>query len=223
MPEHHLQNSMKHWARSMEEQMANQRERLRALTPQQIAGNSGASWTPRGLHEGILALTFLQQPLVVQVPDYVVVKPGGHEAPTMIQGLVMTYLLMATGAHRAGEWVAFRELPNGMFYHRAFTGYTGDLLSRTLENDLEAFDRGAQVVGGSRLTALGDAAYEFRVLPRIWLGVTYWLGDVEEGFPAQAQVLFDRSASHYMIIDGLAIIGSQLVKHILLNAGCERS
>jgi hypothetical protein len=207
----------------MEEQMANQRERLSALTPQQIADNSGASWTQRGLNEGTLALTYLQQPLVVQVPDYVVVEPGGHEVPTLIQGLVMTYLLTATGAHRAGEWVAFRELPNGMFYHHAFTGYTGGLLSRTLENDLEAFNRGAQAVGGSRLTALGDAAYEFRALPRIWLAVTYWLGDVEEGFPAQARVLFDRSASHYMIIDGLAIIGSHLVKHILSNAACERS
>lgn len=215
------QDSMQHWAQSMEEQMAAQRQRLRARLPQQVADNSGASWTPTGPGEGALSLTFFQQPLVVHVPEYRVLRPDGSDAPIMIQGLATTYLLMATGAQRAGEWVAFRELPNGAFYHRAFTGYTGELLSRTLGNDLEAFERGARAAGGSRLTGLGDAAYEFRALPRIWLAATYWLGDEEEGFAPQARVLFDRCASHYMIIDGLAIIGSQLVRHILSNAAGE--
>lgn len=223
VPEPDLQNSLNHWVQSMEAQMADQREHLRAIAPPQIADNSGAAWTPHSPHEGTLALTFLQQPLSVRVPDYVVVGPGDHEVPTMIQGLVLTYLLVATGVQRAGEWVAFRELPGGMFYHQAFTGYSGGLLSRSLQNDLDAFRRGAQAVGGSRLTALGDAAYEFRALPGIWLAVTYWLGDDEEGFPPQARVLFDRSASDYMTIDGLAIIGSHLVRRILSHASGEPS
>jgi hypothetical protein len=217
------QNSLNHWVQSMEAQMAEQRERLRAIAPAQIAERSGAFWTPLSPREGTLALTFLQQPLSVRVPDYLVAGPGDHEAPTMIQGLVLTYLLAATGVQRAGEWVAFRELPGGMFYHQAFTSYTGGLLSRTLDNDLDAFKRGAHAVGGSCLSALGDAAYEFRALPGIWLAVTYWLGDDEEGFPAQATVLFDRSASDYMTIDGLAIIGSHLVRRILSHAGRESS
>jgi hypothetical protein len=207
----------------MEAQMADQREHLRAVAPPQIAENSGAAWTPHGPDEGTLALTFLQQPLSVRVPEYVVIGPGDHEAPTMIQGLVLTYLLTADGVQRAGEWVAFRELPGGMFYHQAFTGYSGGLLSRSLHNDLDAFRRGAQAVGGSQLTALGDAAYEFRALPGIWLAVTYWLGDDEDGFPPQARVLFDRSASHYMTLDGLAIIGSHLVRRILSHASGESS
>jgi hypothetical protein len=223
VPEPDAQNSLNHWVQSMETQMAEQREHLRAIAPPQIAERSGASWTPQGPHAGTLALTFLQQPLSVRVPDYLVVGPGDHEAPTMIQGLVLTYLLAATGVQRAGEWVAFRELPGGMFYHQAFTGYTGGLLSRTLDNDLDAFKRGAQAVGGTHLTALGDAAYEFHALPGIWLAVTYWLGDDEDGFPPQARVLFDRSASDYMTIDGLAIIGSHLVRRILSHAGREAS
>jgi len=153
------------------------------------------------------------------VPEYLVLEANGAAAPTMVQALVTAYLLMASGAPRAGEWVAFRDLPDGAFYHQAFTGYTGDLLSRALGDDLEAFERGARAARGSRLGGLGDAAYEFRALPRLWLAVTYWLGDVEDDFPPQARVLFDRAASQYMIIDGLAIIGSQLVRLILSQAG----
>lgn len=210
---------MKHWAQSMEAQMAGQRQRLRARRPQHIADNSGAVWTPSGPAEGTLSLAYFQRPLRVQVPEYLVLEANGAAAPTMVQALVTAYLLMASGAPRAGEWVAFRDLPDGAFYHQAFTGYTGDLLSRALGDDLEAFERGARAARGSRLDGLGDAAYELRALPRLWLAVTYWLGDVADDFPPQAQVLFDRAASQYMIIDGLAIIGSQLVRLILSQAG----
>jgi len=219
MLERQPQDSMKHWAQSMDEQMAGQRQRLRARVAQQVAANSGASWEPSGPDEGTLSLAFFGRPLVVRVPEYRVLDADGADAPTMIQGLVTAYLLAATGAPRVGEWVAFRELPDGAFYHQAFTGYTGGLLSRTLGDNLAAFERGARAAGGSRLSGFGDAAYEFRALPRLWLAVTYWLGDEEDGFPSQARVLFDRAASQYMIIDGLAIIGSQLVRQILSHAG----
>jgi hypothetical protein len=39
-----------------------------------------------------------------------------------------------------------------------------------------------------------------------------WAGDDE--FPAQAQVLFQESAPHYLITDGLAILGSLLIGQI---------
>jgi hypothetical protein len=206
---------MDRWMQSMEAQMQAQREQLQARDPLQIAQNCGAKWEPIGPGEGVLSLMFLQTPLVVHVPDYTVLAADGSEVPTLTQGIVTAYLLTTNAAQRAGEWITFRELPNGMFYHQAFTGYTGDVLARTLGNDLDAFRRGAETADGHTLTGFGDAAYEFRVLPRIWIAVAYWLGDEEDGFPPQASVLFDRAASNYLIADGLAIIASQLIRRII--------
>jgi hypothetical protein len=212
------QDSMAHWTRSMEEQMETQRGQLRARHTDQIAHNSGAHWEQTGPDEGLLSLTFFQTPLVIQVPEYKVLTTKGDSVSTMTQGLVTAYLLAANGVLRAGEWIAFRELPGGMFYHQAFSGYSGGLLARRLGDNLEAFNCGAKAIGGRALTGVGDAAYEFRVLPRIWLAVVYWLGDEEDGFPPRAHVLFDRAASHYMILDGLAIMGSQLTRRIISAA-----
>ena len=213
------QDSMDRWTHSMQGQMETQRKQLRTRSPRQLAHNSGATWKPTDPDSGILSLLYLQQPLIVTVPDYSVSAPDGNEASTMTQALVTAYLLSANGMPRAGEWIAFRELPNGMFYHQAFTGYTGGLLVRTLGNNLEAFTRGAQTIGGYSLPDLGDAAFEFQVFPMLWLAGVYWLGDEEEGFSSQASVLFDRAAQHYMITDGLAIIGSQLIRRILAGVG----
>ena len=209
---------MAHWARSMEEQMEAQREQLRARYPEHIAFNSGATWEQSGPDEGTLSLTFFRAPLRVHVPEYTVLTAQGDETSTMTQGLVTAYLLTANGAPRAGEWITFRELPGGLFYHQAFSGYTGGLLVRTLGEDVDSVKRGSAGIGGGVLTGFGDAAYEFRVLPNVWLAVVYWSGDEEDGFPPQASVLFDRAASHYVIVDGLAILGSQLVRRILAAA-----
>jgi hypothetical protein len=64
---------------------------------------------------------------------------------------------------------------------------------------------------------LGDAGFGFHVLPRVELAAVYWLGD--EDFPSRASILFDANAPHYMVTDGLAILGSQLVGRILAAGG----
>lgn len=217
-PQPQRRASMEHWLSSIQAQMAIQREHLLARDPRMVAQNSGAYWQSSGADSGVLSLRFFGDPLRVHVPGYTVVSPEGQSVAPMIESLVITYLLRANGVPRAGEWIAFRELPDGMFYHRAFDGYSGQHLVRVFGDDLGAFQRGAASSGGTTLSALGDAAYEFCVLPNLWVAAIYWLGDEEDGFPSQARVLFDRAAEHYMIVDGLAIIGSQLTRRVIAAA-----
>ena len=70
------------------------------------------------------------------------------------------------------------------------------------------------------LVGLGQVAFEFQALPHVWMAIVYWLGDPEDGLPPQANVLFDRAANDYMVLDGLAILGSQLVGHIIRASIC---
>lgn len=216
---HQLQDSREHWARTMEARMDQQRDELRARDPEITAALSGAAWQPVESGEGTLSLAFLGAPLTVDVPAYHVRGGDGRDVSTMVQGLVTTYLHTSSGAPRAGQWIAFRELPDGLFYHQAFAGYTGGRLVRAVGNDLAAFRRGAEAAGGSLLSGLADAAYEFHALPRIWLAVVYWLGDPDEALAPQAQVLFDRAAGQHLVVDGLAILGSQIIHRILAAAG----
>ena len=137
---------------------------------------------------------------------------GPAPCPAHIQGLLLYYLDRADGAPLADHWIAFRELPDGWLYHQAFQGYTGHVLVQTLGNDLGAFAAAAEAIGGERID-VGDCGYAFQTLPRIRLAVVYWRGDEE--FPPQAQVLFDAAASHYLPVDGLALLGSDLVQRLL--------
>jgi hypothetical protein len=62
---------------------------------------------------------------------------------------------------------------------------------------------------------LGDAAYEFYVLPLVSVLLVTWQGD--EDFNATYQILFDAAVSHHIPTDACAIIGSNLTHHLIVE------
>jgi len=202
---------LRQWLERLAPVVEHARDVLRQRCPDEVARCSGCQRTLAGDFQ----LEFLRRPYVIEARSFAVRATGGAKPPSpFTTSLILTYLAMADGAPLAGDWIGFRELPAGLFYAQAFQGYSGGRLVREPGGDLEAFRCAAGRLG-ARPLAVGDAAYAFGVLPRIPLAVVYWEGDDE--FPSQAQVLFDRSAPHYMTTDGLAILGSQLVDRLLAS------
>jgi hypothetical protein len=154
----------------------------------------------------------LFQPYAVDAPGFVVRGANGQAAPSFFQSLILSYLQTANGAPLADHWISYRELPNGGFYHQAFQGYAPDRLSKRWGLDVQGFAAACSALGGLPLD-LGDAGFMLRVLPRVDMAAIYWLGD--EDFPSRASILFDANAHYYMVTDGLAILGNQLVSKIL--------
>ncbi len=200
------------WAERLEALCETARAELREQPPALLAARSGAEFDPQ---TGLLSLPFFTERYHLRFPDLTIRREDGQEPSSFIQSLLLSYLRTADGTPLADRWIGFRELPDGLFYHVAFQGYTGNRLARALGNDLTPFHRAAQALAGERLD-LGDAAYAFPVLPRLPIAVVYWLGDEE--FAPRASLLFDASAPHYLVTDGLAILGSQLVRRLLKAA-----
>jgi hypothetical protein len=196
--------------------VADRREQLRAVDPARLALRSGCSRDA----DGALRLVFLWQAYRVRLPDVSIRQVDtGAEPSDFTQALILAYLATADGTLPSGCWIAYRDLPDGMFYAQAFRGYAENRLVRDLgDGGLEAFRRGAKRLDGQPL-AIGNAGYAFQALPRVQLAAVYWLGD--EDFPSQASVLFEDTAPHYMSTDGLAVLGSHLVSAIVREAGRE--
>lgn len=134
------------------------------------------------------------------------------------QILLLHYLLTADGTPMADRWIAFRNLPGGLGYDAAFQGRANSRLARAFGADHKAFETAARALGGEPLT-FGDTSFLFRALPRVWLAVVLHLADNE--FPAQANLLFDASASHYLPTEDLAVLGGMLAG-LLIRAAREQ-
>ena len=143
---------------------------------------------------------------------------AGEPAHVAVVVLLLHYLLNADGAAPAGEWKAYRELPDGLFYAASFSGRAERPLAGAFGGSaagLEAFRSAARRAGGHALT-LGDASFRFAALPRVDVAVLVWAGDDEE--PGEARVLYDAGAGHYLPAEDLAGLGGQLA-HRLVAAG----
>jgi len=183
------------------------RDKLRHANPDTLAIFTGIPFKPQDSN-GVFAFQFMQHSLCLNFPSLELSQVGQEKPPNpLIQALVFYYFYTADGAPVSHRWIAFSELPNGMFYNQAFQGYTGHPLARAFGDDFSRFSTIARKYEGIS-ESFGDIAFRFRILPRILLLVVGYRGDDE--FPSSFKILFDASISHYLPTDACAIAGSML-------------
>ncbi|MCJ7619075.1 MAG: DUF3786 domain-containing protein [Anaerolineae bacterium] len=193
--------------------MEGMRGELAATDAVVLAARTGTSFTGSNEGRGQFALEYLGQTYHVTYPQFEARDAQtGEEVWPELRFLFLHYFQKAEGTRPADRWIAYRELPDGMFYFHAFQGYTGARLVKAFQNDLARFKVAASLAGGEALSH-GDGGFSFRPLPRVPMAVIYWLGDDE--FPPNANVLFDPSAGHYLSTDGLAVLGRELCSKII--------
>jgi hypothetical protein len=202
------ERAQKTWEESMLNMLDRLRADLREKDPYLIATHCEATFK-----ESIFSLSYWGENLSIRWPELEVMNAQGDPSSTFDSAMIIYYLQTADGTSMADRWIGFRELPNGAFYNQAFQGYTGNRLARTFGESPDKFDEAAEALGGWKLPALAQHAYAFQPLPRIRLAATLWPGDEE--FPSKASVLFDAAASHYMVTDGLALLGSGLTGRLI--------
>jgi len=180
-----------------------------AADPARRAAQAGCGLSPDGV-----SVPFFGRPHLVTHPGGDV-SAGGAPAHVAVSILLLHYLLRADGASPAGEWLAFRELPDGMFYAASFARRAEAPLAQAFGagsgSGLEAF-RGAAAAAGGLALELADAAFAFQALPRLALAVLVWDGDEE--FPTQASLVFDAAAGHYLPAEDLAGLGGLLARRL---------
>jgi hypothetical protein len=211
-PEEVLDQARQAWQESMLRPIEELAQSLRQRDPAAIARRAGCEFDQQALE-----LTFWQQPVRLPWPELAAVRAAdGKPCPTFDQAMLLYYLDCADGAPLAGQWIGYRELPNGAFYHQAYQGYSGTRLAQAYGSRPEAFAPAAQALGGEPIMDLGTLAFAFQPLPRIRLAAVLWPGDEE--FAARGAVLFDAGCSHYMTIDGLALLGGGLAGRLARTA-----
>lgn len=200
------------WEASMLAALERLRPSLQARSPKHLAELSGSSW-----QAGQIRLTYWGRPVRVEFPDLQAsYADDGQAVPTFDLAMLLFYLDAADGTPHSGQWIGYRELPGGLFYHQAFQGYSGDRLARGFGGDPPAFARAGLAIGGAPLPELADWALAIDPLPAIRLAAILWPGDDE--FAGRASILFDAAAPHFMPTDGLALLGAGLTTR-LLKAG----
>ncbi len=175
---------------------------LAGRDPARVAELAGASLAADG---SAWELDYYGRPLrVSREPFAVATRDAGPPLPLPEQALVLHYLARARGVPLKGEWITFREVESGEFYWSAFVKRAKNPLLTLAGENPGLLASLAPVVGGEPAKEVaGDAALVVWAFPRVPILLQVFAGDEE--FPADANLLFDRTVGNYLCTEDVAL------------------
>jgi hypothetical protein len=161
-----------------------------------------------------LNLPFFGTPCHIRIGEKIDIWREGlqGELPLQEKIIICHYLLHASGEPPKGEFITFRQIPDGHFYFDAFQRRARDPFLATFGKHPELFRRCAQPLGGQEVAA-GDVGRTFQVLPRIAIHLVLWEGDDE--FPPEAGILFDANIQQELAAEDIAVLSGMLVYRLM--------
>ena len=164
-----------------------------------------------------LEMNYLGRPVRVTAPPIsVTATDDGPEIPLAEQALVLHYLVNADGTPPCGEWITYREVEAGEFYWSAFVKRAKAPLVGFFGERPELLTELAPLVGGEGPGETGDASVIIRAFPMVPIQLVLWAGDEE--FPADGNLLFDRTIGRYLSTEDIALTaGMPIYKMMALS------
>jgi len=161
-----------------------------------------------------LCVPFLDRVYSIDFPDCEMAVEQGKtgDIPLQEQVLILHYLIGVTPRPLSGNWIPYREVPGASFYHAVFIKRAIDPLKKILGPTPSLFAEASRRLNGQRV-AYGDVSFAFRIFPKVPIQIILWEGDEE--FPAEANILFDRTISDMFSPEDVAWIASLLVYRLI--------
>ncbi len=113
------------------------RKKLQGKNPETLASHTGANYLSKG-NNGEFQLAFWSRDVVITFPEFVGhFADTGEELNPFDMTMLAYYFDVSDSVPLAGEWIAFKQIPGGLFYAQAFQGYSGDELLKVFGDDVD--------------------------------------------------------------------------------------
>jgi hypothetical protein len=125
--------------------------------------------------------------------------------------VIIHYLLKAQEIEILGEWISEKDIPGGTTFFRGPHEIPTNLISLRFNNNISEFKERCEQLQGTPLN-MADAAYRFKITPRIPVAVLYWRGD--DDFPAESKILYDRTITEHLASDVIYALAVGICKRL---------
>ena len=174
---------------------------LRARSAGQLA--ELCSRSAASLNGATIRLSLFGNRVEIRIPEDQGLEFRPQDLPLVEKILVLHYLLGRESRPVKGTLVAFKNLPGASFYDPTYQKRGPRRIARRYGRDVDAFRRACRNLHW-REAQLGDASFEFDILPKIRGLVVLHAGDEE--FPAEANILFDDEIVNFLPLEDVAVL-----------------
>ena len=189
-------------------------EKLKLASLSELAQKAGATLTRFKDSVCCIRLIFFKESATIQIDKSLTIAIEGQQQEVPIEEKIILchYLLNATGVFPAGEWITFRQIPDGHFYDSAFQRRTRDPFLLTFGQNPQLYRDCAEKLGGTPVQ-YGDVGMTFRVLPQIPVQLVLWQGDEE--LPPESTILFDATITQYLPAEDVAVLSGMFIYRLI--------
>jgi len=160
-----------------------------------------------------MILSFFGQPY--RISHRGIKDPSGTQPTMGISVVLCKYLLLCPDIPSLDkEWVSYRDFKDTAPLVHSFVNHTERPIIRNFSNRLEDLAAACEKLGGKDPDL--DLNYQLimKLYPLPKVPVLLLFDDIDEEFPAQCKVLFERRAEQYLDPECLAIIGTLLNQYL---------
>lgn len=182
------------------------RDLLKNFDPFEISEKSQCNFNPKN---GTFEIAVLGENYLVHYPGGEVLNERDEDFENYsVKILILRYLMNARGNETHGEWISFKEFPDGPLYYSNFYKRCLQVFAGIGNEKPEALRKYMNAVKGIPI-GKGDLSWHFTVMPGVKIAAILWFGDEE--FEPEAQILFDKNLTTVFNIKDLAILGDVLI------------
>jgi len=178
------------------------REDIKKRDPAECSRAAGTEWFPE---ERIVRVKMLGKNLHYLVDEQDVADAAGDRVELWEKIIILHYLTRATGKPDSGNFISYKDIPDGRLYWPNFVGRVHKPLINAFGPNPRMLTETAERFDGKPYDK-GDAAALIPALPRIPLLYIIWGADEE--FPADAACLFDESITDYLPAEDITVLSS---------------
>ena len=176
---------------------------LRGSSLEIICAKTGAKKNTTGI-----GVRYFQNECSIQLPEVIFESSNLRQSD---QILILHYLTHQGNRITKDEYVAFKDLPNAMFYEYAYRKRGPDRILHTYGNDPDAMLAAAETLGAQKGT-FGDVSVRFFVFPKIGAQIVLHRGDEE--FPPDLQLLFTDNIVNFLDLEDVALLAGKIADRL---------
>ena len=126
--------------------------------------------------------------------------------------LIFDYIINCQGCEPLGDWVSFRELPDGLSWNPLFLQRCEKPLKKVADNHTDLFENLVDLFSGRQTEPVfdSDIAIVLQPLPKVSVLICYW--KPEDDMDSMLNIFFDKNVEKNISIESLYSLSAGLVR-----------
>jgi len=140
-------------------------------------------------------------------------KKDGSRLTRWEQVFIYNHIAQGGSEMPTGKWKSLVEFPNTISKIKSMAAHVETPLAKRFKGKLDELFSISRFFGGTDMTTeikSADSALLFRALPLVPVLLMFWDEDPDEGFEAQAKLLFDETVCEHLDIESIMFLSERL-------------